>query len=125
MATFPETLKPVINKGYSFGAPDSLAAGGVSGGLPLQARDLKYGPVSFSVSLSVGTDGLSEFITFYKADIFYGSSKFNMYLDSGQGVEPHIVQIEASSLNIDGSKSPAWSISFSIIAERTPIQDGL
>jgi hypothetical protein len=125
MATFPAILKPVINKGYSFSSPESLAVGGVQGGLPLQARDLKFGPVPFSVALSVGTVGLNEFITFYKNDIFSGSAKFNMDLDSGQGVEPHVVQIEPQSLNIDGSKAPAWSISFSIIAESTPIQNGV
>lgn len=125
MANFPSSLKPVISSGYSFSGQSSVIKSPASGGLPLQARDLKFGPVPFNIAINVNPTGLQVFQDFYADDIFSGSGRFNMDLDSGLGVESHVVQIEAGSLSIDGGSAPKWVISFVVLAESTPVQNGI
>lgn len=123
MATFPANLKPTISRGYSFGASDNVISSGGRGGVPRQAKDYRTGPVRFNINMSLDPLRLQVWQDFYIGRIHSGSAKFNMNLDSGQGIENHIVMMAPGSIRFDGSNDPIWSVSFAITAERTPIQE--
>ena len=123
MSDFPTSLKPVVNEGYGFDAADNISRTSVQGGSPLQVIDYKYGTVRFPVSI-VGTRLTDQvFQDFFYGEINAGADKFNMILDSGNGLEVHVVQIVPGSLNNDGTQDPIWVNSFTAEAERTPAQD--
>jgi len=122
MADFPSFLKPVVNQGYSFGGANNLISTEVQGGNPLQRKRFKTGTVPFQIAIVGGRNEKFAFTDWYYGKINGGADKFNMNLDSGRGIEPHVCQIEPGSINWGGEGDPRWIVTFVIIAESTPVQ---
>lgn len=121
--TFPSNMKPVVNQGYSFNAPNNVLEQPVSGGSPLMILDTKFGFVDFDVTIVGGKTKQTAFNDFYVNKINRGSAKFIMVLDSGNGLEDHVVQIVPSSLRQSTNNDPTRVMSFTVRAEKTPFQD--
>jgi len=120
---FPNNIKPIVSKGYSFKAPDNVIYQPIAGGLPLTMLKYLKSSVEFNVVLILNSLQLQVWNDFYFAKIFSGSAPFVMVLDSGNGLENHNVTIVPNSINqttIDGKN---WTVIFTIFAESTPSQD--
>lgn len=123
MADFPDNIKAIVTQGYSFSSslnaiPDSLTGANFS-----QALDFKYAPVNLNVGLVLTPAELQQFQDFYYNEINTSASKFNMNLDTGMGVEPHVVYLLGDTLSFDGGKNPTTIVNFEVLAERTTAQD--
>lgn len=123
MTDFPSGLKPVVNQGYGFNASNNVISQQVQGGVALQMLDYKYSPVVFQINIVGSPLELQVFQDFYYGAINSGADKFNMTLDSGNGLENHAVYIITDSVSIDGSRLPIVNISFNVEAEKIPAQD--
>jgi len=124
MATWPSRLKPVVNNGYNFNAPNNILQIDTLGGAPLQVLDYKYGPVEISISIVGGRLEKMVFTDFYYGQINSGADKFTFEeLDTGLGLESHICQIVPGSLQFNLQGDPICIISMTIRAEKTPAQD--
>lgn len=118
---FPKTLKPIINKGYSQTRGSNIWRSTVQGGQIRQGRDYFYEPVPIGITLVVSQLGRLAFYSFL-AQIDGGASSFQMDLDSGNGIEPHNVQI-TSDISDNTQTGVYWNIQFTATAERTSVQD--
>ena len=118
---FPASLKPIVNKGYSYKRGSNIYRNTVQGGLPRQGRDTYFEPVPIEVNLITSALGNQTFQLFLNK-ISGGADSFVMALDSGMGVKDHQCQIN-SAINIDTSDGINWTIAFSLLAERTDIQE--
>ena len=118
---FPSTLRPIVNKGYSQSRGGNIWRSNVQGGLPRQGRDTFYDSVPIQVALVVSSLGRQVFYNFLNL-IDGGASSFLMNLDSGQGIEEHLVQI-TSDISDSTQTGTYWAITFTAMAERTAIQD--
>lgn len=125
MAAFPSNFKPTISQGYSFGAPQDVIDGGVTGGDVIQARDYKFGSTLFNISMALDPLRMQVWQDFYFGKLSSGSNKFTMNLDSGNGIEEHIVMIQPGSVDFEGSGDPKWRLNFTLIADRISFQGGL
>lgn len=119
--SFPAHLKPIVSKGYGQTRGSNIMRSQVLGGLPRQSRDTHYDPVPISVTLVVSAAGRKQFWTFI-SKIDGGASSFQMDHDTGNGVEPHNVQI-TSDIQETTQTGVYWVITFTATAERTSIQD--
>jgi hypothetical protein len=77
--------------------------------------------VPFTVTLVTSALGNQTFQLFLNK-ISGGADSFVMALDSGLGLKDHQCQIN-SAINIDTSDGINWNIAFSLLAERTDIQE--
>lgn len=118
---FPASLKPIVSKGYSYQRGGNVYRSEVTGGLPRQGRDTYFDTVPFTVTLVTSALGNQTFQLFLNK-ISGGADSFVMALDSGLGVKDHQCQIN-SAINIDTSDGINWNIAFSLLAERTDIQE--
>lgn len=118
---FPASLRPIVNKGYSYTRGSNVWRSSVQGGLPRQGRDTYFEPVPFNIALVVSALGNQVFQSFLN-NIHAGADSFFMVLDSGYGLADHQVQIN-SPINIDSNDGINWNITFSVLAERTAIQE--
>lgn len=122
-ATFPVSIKPVITRGYGWNTPDNVISIETMGGAPIQVRDYRTGPVTFSITV-IGNSLIKAVMTdFIYGKISSGADKFYMSLDSGYGIEQHVCQIVPGSIAFDGSNGPVTVVSFTVRAETTPAQD--
>lgn len=122
-ATFPANLCPTITRGYAFGTPNNVLSIETMGGAPIQVLDYRTGPIEIEVTVMGGRlvrDVMSDFIY---GKINAGADKFYMNLDSGLGLEQHIVQMVPQSVKFDGGQGPVWVITFTARAETTPAQE--
>lgn len=118
---FPPSLRPIVSKGYSSTRGSNIFRNEVAGGLPRQGRDVYFEAVPFSVTLVTSSLGRQAFYSFLN-NIHGGADSFNMYLDSGLGIQIHQAMI-TSQINDSTDDGINWTISFTITAERTPIQE--
>lgn len=118
---FPASLKPIVSKGYSATRGSNIFRNEVTGGLPRQGRDVYFEAVPFSVTLVTSGLGRQAFLSFLN-NIHGGADSFNMYLDSGLGIAVHQVMI-TSTINESTDDGKNWTISFTVTAERTAIQE--
>lgn len=118
---FPASLKPIVNKGYSSTRGSNIFRNEVMGGLPRQGRDIYFEAVPFSITLVTSGLGRQAFLSFLN-NIHGGADSFNMYLDSGLGIAVHQVVI-TSTINESTDDGKNWTISFTLTAERTAIQE--
>jgi hypothetical protein len=118
---FPTALKPIVSKGYSYARGSNVFRNEVTGGLPRQGRDTYFEPVPFNVTLVVSALGNQTFQSFL-TKISGGADSFVMALDSGLGIKDHQCLI-TSAVNIDSSDGINWNIAFTLMAERTDIQE--
>jgi hypothetical protein len=121
MADFPSGLKPSVNQGYSLSSAENVLSQDVQGGPSLMMLDYATGPTPFNIGLVLTPAELQTFQEFYFNDINSGALPFDMNLDAGLGIASHRVVINNNSLNIDGSRAPMWTASFSV--KLTPNQD--
>ena len=118
---FPASLKPIVNKGYSYSRGSNLYRSSVQGGLPRQGRDTYFEPVPIEVNLVTSALGNQVFQSFLN-NIHGGADSFNMVLDTGLGLQVHQVII-TSSIGINTTDGINWNINFTATAERTAIQE--
>lgn len=118
---FPATLRPIVNLGYGYVRGSNIFRAQVQGGLPRQARDTYYEPVPISINLDMTSLGLQAFQNFLNR-ISGGADRFLMDLDSGNGIEEHLV-LMTSNISISTQSGVFWKASFTATAERTSIQD--
>lgn len=118
---FPASLKPIVNKGYSYTRGSNIFRSSTQGGLPRQGRDTYFEPIPFSVTLVTSALGNQAFQSFLNS-IHGGADSFVMVLDSGMGLADHQCII-TSEINISSDDGLNWTISFTITAERTAIQE--
>lgn len=118
---FPMALRPIVSKGYSYTRGSNVFRSEVSGGLPRQGRDTYFEPVPFSVTLVTSALGNQTFQSFL-TKISGGADSFIMALDSGLGVKDHQCLI-TSEVNISTDDGLNWNIAFTVMAERTDIQE--
>lgn len=118
---FPSTIKPIVNKGYSQRRGGNIWRSQVQGGLPRQGRDTFYDAVPLNIALVLSSLGRQAFWGFI-AKVDGGASSFQMDLDSGNGIEPHNVQI-TSDISESTQTGVSWNITFTATAERTSVQD--
>lgn len=118
---FPASLKPIVNKGYSQTRGGNIWRSRVQGGLPRQGRDTFYDAVPIGVALVVSKLGRRAFWAFI-AQIVNGAASFQMNLDTGNGIEPHNVQI-TSDIRESTQNDVYYNIQFTATAERTSVQD--
>lgn len=123
MITFPEELKPLISLGYTFTSDDSPLGSQIDGVVVEAERRFKYGLVNFQINLSLDAEKMAIFKQFYDVEIFKGTAKFLMPLDSGNGIEDTPVIITPGSVSYDLGQNPKNRISFSVIAELTEFQN--
>ena len=118
---FPESLKPIVSKNYGQVRGGNIWRSNVQGGLPRQGRDTFYDATPINIALVVSKLGRQAFWGFI-AQIDNGASSFQMNLDTGNGIEPHNVQI-TSNINDSTQTGVFWNITFTATAERTSVQD--
>lgn len=118
---FPAALRPIVTKGYSYERGGNIFRSQVAGGMPRQGRDTYFDAVPFNVTLLTSALGNQAFQSFLN-NISGGADSFVMALDSGLGVKDHQCQIN-SKINIDTSDGVNWAIAFTLLAERTDIQE--
>jgi len=123
VAAFPSDLKPSLTQGYGFGQSNNVITDQVAGGAPTQTRDFRTGTVPFSIGMVLDPVRMKTFQSFYFSVINSGADKFTMILDSGNGLEEHVVMITPGSVSFNGDRAPIWSVSFAILAETTPFQE--
>ncbi len=61
---FPASLKPIVNKGYSYSRGSNIYRNTVQGGLPRQGRDTYFEPVPIQVNLVTSALGNQVFQSF-------------------------------------------------------------
>lgn len=118
---FPTALRPIVSQGYSLTRGNNIFRNQVQGGAPRQGRDTYYDAVPFSVVLVVSRLGRQAFYAFLN-QIAGGANSFVMQLDSGLGLEDHQVWI-TSTISDSTQDGVNWTITFSLMAERTSNQD--
>ena len=118
---FPASLKPIVNKGYSYSRGSNIYRSSTQGGLPRQGRDTYFEPVPIEVNLVTSALGNQVFQSFLN-NIHGGADSFNMTLDSGLGLQVHQVLI-TSAIGINTNDGINWNIKFTATAERTAIQE--
>lgn len=122
MISFPSSMRPIISN-YGFGSSNNIRSIDLDGGSPIQVKNFKYGTITFTVNI-VGTRLTKmAFSDFLYSQISSGADSFTMNLDSGLGIEEHVVKIVPGSIQFSGANDPTWNISFNAIAEKTPAQD--
>ena len=118
---FPSAIKPIISKGYGQTRGGNIWRSQVQGGLPRQGRDVYYDAVPISVTLVLDRLARQVFWKFITT-VDGGASSFQMDHDTGNGVEPHNVQI-TSTITEQTQDGINWVVSFTATAERTSVQD--
>lgn len=118
---FPQSLKPIVSKGYGQTRLNNIWRTAVQGGAPRQGRDTYFEPVPISVTLVVSRLGRQAFWSFIDK-IHGGADSFVMKHDTGMGIEDHQVQI-TSTIGDNTDDGINWTITFTATAERTSIQE--
>lgn len=118
---FPSALKPIVSKGYGQTRGGNIWRSQVQGGLPRQGRSYYYDAVPISVTMVLDRLARQVFWKFITT-VDGGASSFQMDHDTGNGIEPHNVQI-TSTITEQTQDGINWVISFTATAERTSVQD--
>lgn len=124
MADFPANLKPSVTQGYSFGLDQNVITQPVQGGPPLMMIDFAVAKAPVNIGLELTDSELQEFWEFYVNDINNGADSFNINIDTGLGLSSHLAVIDSSSVNVDGSRAPIWTMSFTVFTEPVLILSG-
>jgi hypothetical protein len=109
-------FKPIINE-YGIGAPDGVDLSDIGGGMPRVARRWDRGRQPFQVTLILLSDEYSVWEAFFWGKIRKGSIQFNMPLDSGFGLKPHLCIMLPGSYSAKRAGGQVWSVSFVVLAE--------
>ena len=118
---FPKSIKPIVSRGYGQSRGSNIWRSEVQGGMQRQGRSYYYDAVPISVTLVMDRLARQVFWKFIST-VDGGASSFQMDHDTGNGVEPHNVQI-TSSITEQTQDGINWVVSFTATAERTSVQD--
>lgn len=93
-AALPAGIVPVVSPGgYSHGGPDGVTGGEVAGGVSQYAMEWDRGVQQFNVTLFLNPTEYAAWSVWFYRLINKGAQSFEMPLDSGFGVQPHLVNI--------------------------------
>ncbi len=118
---FPDDIKPLVNKPYSFKRGNNLISSPVSGGVDRVSRRYSYDVVPFSLNFIMCDFKYQVFLQFYDHKIDGGASSFKMMLDSGTGIVEHQVII-SGGFKATRPYHDRWYVSFTATATVTPSQ---
>ena len=120
--SFPASIKPLINKAYSFGRGTNVLQTKVDGGMPRFNLDRTLEPVPFILNFIMSNLKHQVFMSFYDGVINHGGDSFKMNLDSGTGIVEHQVNIVPGTLKQSRPSACNWAVSFTALAQVTPSQ---
>ena len=110
----PRDLYPVTSpSGYSYASAQGVHMTQVEGGFNRYAMDFDRGTRVYNVALACTAGHLQVWELFYLRIIKKGALTFEMPLDSGTGLEQHLVNIIPNSVNkteTDGNNFGAWLV---------------
>jgi hypothetical protein len=110
-AALPPGIVPVVSPGgYSHGGPDGVAGGDVAGGHSAYAMEWDRGVQQFNVTLFLNPAEYAAWSVWFYRLIGKGVQSFEMPLDSGFGVQPHLVNI------VPGSYSATHNDGFVVVS---------
>ena len=121
---FPNAIKPLTSRNYSYGRGSNVVATPVGGGLPRMGLDLTLESPVFSLNFIMSDLDKQNFNYFYDVLINHGANSFKMNLDSGNGIEEHQCYISPNTLRFVRPSQGTWSVSMSMVAETTRSQLG-
>jgi len=114
----PRDLYPVTSpSGYSYASAQGVHMTQVEGGFNRYALDFDRGTRLFNVALACTAEHLQVWELFYLRIIKKGVLAFEMPLDSGTGLEQHIVNIIPNSVNTTETDGNNFVVTFQVEAE--------
>jgi hypothetical protein len=114
----PRDLYPVTSpSGYSYASAQGVSMTQVEGGFNRYALDFDRGTRLYNVSLACTAGHLQVWELFYLRIIKKGVLAFEMPLDSGTGLEQHIVNIIPNSVNTTETDGNNFVVTFQVEAE--------
>lgn len=114
----PRDLYPVTSpSGYSYASAQGVHMTQVEGGFNRYAMDFDRGTRLFNVALACTAWHLQVWELFYLRIIKKGALAFEMPLDSGTGLEQHIVNIIPNSVNTTETDGNNFVVTFQVEAE--------
>ncbi len=117
----PRGMRPVT-EGYGMSAPGGVARNEVAGGMARYGLVWDRGVQPFRVTMILDGTEFSVWVTFFLHVIKKGSIAFEMPLDSGYGVAPHLCNIVPDSYNANRTAGGNYSVSFVVEAESAAYQ---
>ena len=119
---FPNGIKPLVNKTYSFSRGSNVLQTKVDAGMPRFNLDRTLEPVPFTLNFVMSNLQYQIFLSFYDGAINHGGDSFKMLLDSGGGIVEHQVNILPNTLKQSRPSACNRVVSFSVLAQVTPSQ---
>ena len=114
----PRDLYPVTSpSGYSYASAQGVHMTQVEGGFNRYAMDFDRGTRIYNVALACTASHLQVWELFYLRIIKKGVLAFEMPLDSGTGLEQHIVNIIPNSVNTTETDGNNFVVTFQVEAE--------
>ena len=114
----PRDLYPVTSpSGYSYASAQGVHMTQVEGGFNRYALDFDRGTRVFNVALACTAGHLRVWELFYLRIIKKGALSFEMPLDSGTGLEQHVVNIIPNSVNTAATDGNNFVVTFQVEAE--------
>ena len=114
----PRDLYPVTSpSGYSYASAQGVHMTQVEGGFNRYAMDFDRGTRIYNVALACTAAHLQVWELFYLRIIKKGVLAFEMPLDSGTGLEQHIVNIIPNSVNTTETDGNNFVVTFQVEAE--------
>jgi len=114
----PRDLYPVTSpSGYSYASAQGVHMTQVEGGFNRYAMDFDRGTRVYNVALACTAGHLQVWELFYLRIIKKGALAFEMPLDSGTGLEQHLVNIIPNSVNTTETDGNNFVVTFQVEAE--------
>lgn len=114
----PRDLYPVTSpSGYSYASAQGVHMTQVEGGFNRYAMDFDRGTRIYNVALACTAGHLQVWELFYLRIIKKGVLAFEMLLDSGTGLEQHIVNIIPNSVNTTETDGNNFVVTFQVETE--------
>ena len=114
----PRDLYPVTSpSGYSYASAQGVHMTQVEGGFNRYAMDFDRGTRIYNVALACTAGHLQVWELFYLRIIKKGTLSFEMPLDSGTGLEQHLVNIIPNSVNTTETDGNNFVVTFQVEAE--------
>lgn len=114
--SMPSGIQPIAS-GYSFGAPGGVRRSDVAGGIARYALEWDGGVQTFSITLLLTRTEFSVWNAFFHRKIDKGAVAFTMPLDSGFGLQPHLVNIVPGTYTVAEVNVAMASVRFDVEAE--------
>lgn len=118
----PAGMCPAVSP-YSFGSPGGVERTDVEGGSARYSLGYDRGIQTFTVTLMLLLDQFSVWNAFFLRVIKKGSITFQMDIDSGMGLEPHLCNIVPGSYSATLTSGTVYAVSFQVDAEAASTYD--